>query len=349
MKFTASTSLKPKPTNYKEVGFGKVFTDYMLVAHYSVEHGWDEGEIKPFQNLSLHPATTALHYAQEIFEGLKAYKGVDGMMRMFRIEDNWQRFNRSAQALAMPEVPKHLFVEGIKQLVSLEKDWLVYDEQVTLYVRPFLIGVDETLGLKPAEHYQFIVILSVVGDYYPADHMVRIKVEDEHVRACPKGLGMAKTGANYAASLLAGAQAKAQGYDQVLWLDASSGNYIEEVGAMNIFFVIDNKIVTPELNGTILAGIVRDSILTFAPKLGYEVETRRISIHDLVKWVEEGRVSEVFGSGTAAIVSSVGVLHYHELNMEFTENKVAQAIKRYLLDQQFGHQNLEPQWIHLLD
>ncbi|MGL5979009.1 MAG: branched-chain amino acid aminotransferase, partial [Erysipelotrichaceae bacterium] len=269
-------------------------------------------------------------------------------VRLFRVEDNFNRFNASADAIAMPEIPRELFVDGIETLVALEKDWLIYDESVSLYIRPFMIGVDQTLGLKPADDYMFIVILSLAGDYYQSDDFVKIKVEHEHVRAAAKGIGRAKTGGNYAASLKAYAKAKQEGFDQVLWLDGTYGKYVEEVGAMNIFFVIDGVITTPILNDSILPGIVRDSILHFAKALGYKTSERKLSMDEIVHLYQEGHISEVFGSGTAAVVSPVGMLSYQDHEMSFTSNSIAQTLKRYLLDLEYGHRTTDVPWITVL-
>lgn len=347
MKIIENQHKQPKPSSYDGLGFGKVFTDYMFVATYK-DGMRDEGVLQPFENISLHPASTVLHYGQEIFEGMKAYKGKDGQIRLFRIEENIKRFNHSATMMAMPTVDEAFFKIALLELLKLEQDWLIADERVSLYIRPFMFGVDHALGLKPAEEYRFMIILSIGTQYYENDSFVKIKVEKDHVRAFPKGIGSAKTGGNYAASLLSFMNAKKEGYDQVLWLDGKEQAYIEEVGAMNIFFVINDTLVTPLLNDSILAGITRDSILQIAPLLGYEVEERKISIQELVEAVANGTCSEAFGCGTAAVVSSVGILQYEAHTMEFHSTTVASKIKQYLVDLQYGNTNNAPDWITVI-
>lgn len=348
MKITRSQCLQNKPESYDNLGFGKVFTDYMFVAKYN-EGQWNEGEIVPFQNISLHPASTVLHYGQEIFEGMKAYKGMDGKVRLFRIEENIKRMNQSARLMAMPEIDESFFKVALLSLVSLESEWLLPSEKVSLYIRPFMFGVDTTLGLKPAEEYHFMILLSVSSQYYSDDSAVKIKVEHDHVRAFPRGIGNAKTGGNYAASLLSFKKAKEQGFDQVLWLDGIHQKYIEEVGAMNIMFVIDNVLVTPKLNDSILAGITRDSILQIAPSLGIDVCEREITIDEIIEAYHKGTCTEVFGCGTAVVVSSIGELQYESMKMKFSSTVIASKIKRVLLDLQYGNKTIENDWITIID
>lgn len=348
MKITRSQCLQEKPISYDEVGFGKVFTDYMFKAVYK-DGQWNEGEILPFQNISLHPASTVLHYGQEIFEGMKAYKGVDGNVRMFRMEENIKRMNLSARLMAMPEIDESFFKVALCSLVSLESEWLIPSEKVSLYIRPFMFGVDTTLGLKPAEEYHFMILLSVSSQYYSDDSAVKIKVEHDHVRAFPRGIGNAKTGGNYAASLLSFKKAKEQGFDQVLWLDGIHQKYIEEVGAMNIMFVIDDVLVTPKLNDSILAGITRDSILQLAPSLGIDSCEREITIDEIIEAYHKGSCTEVFGCGTAAVISSIGELQYDQLKMKFPSTKIASILKKELLDLQYGTKEIDNDWITIID
>lgn len=302
---------KAKFTDESKLGFGKIFTDRMLLVEWKVDRGWVDGRIKKYEPFLLDPAALVLHYAQEIFEGLKAYKWADGTVALFRPEMNARRFNHSAERLCMPEIPEELFVKGIEQLVSLERDWVPGSEGTSLYIRPTMIAVEPLVGIKPSDHYYFYVILSPVGAYYAQGFKpVRIMVEDKYVRATPGGTGEAKTGGNYASSLKAGLEAKQKGFDQVLWLDGVHRRYIEEVGAMNMFFAYGDTIVTAPLEGTILHGITRDSVLTLAKSLNIKVEERKIDVHELMNDIRSGKVTEAFGSGTAAVVTPVGALCY---------------------------------------
>lgn len=304
-------SRKQVPTDPAALGFGKHFADRMLSATWVEGEGWRDARIGPYQPLVLEPAAKVFHYGQEIFEGLKAYRWADGSLVLFRPEMNAARLNRSAARLVLPEVPEGLFLEGIAQLVRLERDWVPAAEGTSLYIRPTLIAVEPSLGVKPSAECLYFVILSPVGAYYAAGfNPVRILVEDQYVRAVPGGTGTAKTGGNYAASLAAGLKAKELGFEQVLWLDAIERRFVEEVGAMNIFFVAGGRLVTPRLTGSFLAGVTRDSVIALAPTLGYAVDERPVPIDELLAGIRAGRVTEAFGTGTAAVVSPVGVLGY---------------------------------------
>ncbi|MCM0080098.1 branched-chain amino acid aminotransferase [Geomonas sp. Red32] len=302
---------KPKFTDESQLGFGKIFTDRMLLVEWKIGQGWVDARIKKYEPFVLDPAALVFHYAQEIFEGLKAYKWADGTIALFRPEMNARRFNHSAERLCMPEVPEELFLEGIEKLVSVERDWIPTAEGTSLYIRPTMIAVEPLVGIKPSDHYYFYVILSPVGAYYSQGFKpVRIMVEDKYVRATPGGTGEAKTGGNYASSLKAGLEAKKKGFDQVLWLDGVHRRYIEEVGAMNMFFAYGDTIVTAPLEGTILHGVTRDSVLTLARSLNMKVEERKIDVNDLMNDIRSGKITEAFGSGTAAVVTPVGALCY---------------------------------------
>ncbi len=304
---------KTKYTDESQLGFGKLFTDRMLVAEWKAGQGWVDARIEPYAPFSLDPACMVFHYAQEIFEGLKAYRWEDGTITLFRPEMNARRFNRSAARMCMPEVPEELFLDGIARLVSLEREWIPSSPGTSLYIRPTMIAVEPMLGVKPSNHFYFYAILSPVGAYYAAGfNPVSILVEDKYVRAVPGGTGEVKTGANYAASLKSGLEAKEKGYDQVLWLDGVERRYIEEVGAMNMFFAYDDRIVTAPLAGTILPGITRQSVLLLAQELGYKVEERQIDVDVLMAEIKEGKVTEAFGSGTAAVITPVGKLCYKD-------------------------------------
>ncbi|HXE97578.1 MAG TPA: branched-chain amino acid aminotransferase, partial [Dongiaceae bacterium] len=284
--------MKAKITDESELGFGRHFTDRMLLVEWKAGQGWGDARIKPYEPFVLDPACMVFHYAQEIFEGLKAYKWADGRIALFRTEMNARRFNQSAERLCMPEIPEELFLRGIEQLVVLEQEWIPTAPGTSLYIRPTMIAVEPVLGVKPSNHYYFYAILSPVGAYYAAGFSpVSIMVEDRYVRAVPGGTGAAKTGGNYASSLKAGLEAKKKGFDQVLWLDGREQRYIDEVGAMNMFFVYGRTIVTAPLTGSILPGVTRDSVLKLAATLGYEVEERPIDIHELMADIKAGRVS----------------------------------------------------------
>ena len=321
--------MKSKVSDQSRLGFGKYFTDRMLLVEWKVGQEWCDARIKPYQPFVLDPAALVFHYAQEIFEGLKAYKWEDGRVALFRPEMNARRFNQSAERICMPQVPEELFLKGIEQLVSLERDWIPTAPGTSLYIRPTLIAVEPVLGVKPSDHYYFYVILSPVGAYYAAGfNPVSIMVEDYFVRAVSGGTGEAKTGGNYASSLKAGLEAKKKGYDQVLWLDGKERRYIEEVGAMNMFFAYGDTIVTAPLTGSILSGVTRDCVLKLAPTLGWRVEERQIDVNDLFRDIKAGKVTEAFGSGTAAVITPVGKLCYKDECIQLTNGKVGKITQK---------------------
>lgn len=310
ISITKTTTPKAKP-DQNSLGFGKYFTDHMFIMDYDEGQGWHDARIVPYAPLVLDPACMMLHYGQGIFEGMKAYKGPNGETLLFRPKKNMERVNISNDRLCIPQIDTDFCVEAIKQLVKVDEDWIPTAEGTSLYIRPFIIATEVALGVHPAKSYQFIVILSPVGAYYPEGlNPVKIYVEPHYVRAVKGGVGFAKTPANYAASLKAQMEAKEKGYTQVLWLDGLEKKYIEEVGTMNVFFVIGDTIVTPELNGSILAGITRDSSVELLRHWGYKVEERKISIQEVFEANEKGELKEVFGTGTAAVISPVGELNY---------------------------------------
>jgi branched-chain amino acid aminotransferase len=305
MKVTLAQNKKSKPS-WDSLGFGKYFTDHMLVMEYK-DGAWGECEIKPFDNFSMHPATAVLHYGQGIFEGLKAYKGKDGKVSLFRAKDNFLRMNKTAQRMCMPPVDIDKVMEALKELIKIDSDWIPTAEGTSLYIRPAMIAKDEFLGVKPSSTYLFFIILSPVGSYYATGlKPCSIMIEDYYVRAAIGGTGEAKCMGNYAASLLAAKIAHDKGYEQVLWLDAAEKKYIEEVGAMNIFFVLGDTVVTPKLVGSILPGITRDSAIQALKADGIKVEERRISVEELEQAYKSGQLKESFGTGTAAVISPVG-------------------------------------------
>lgn len=299
--------------NPDNIQFGKLYADHMLIAHYE-DGDWKQPEIVPFENLSLSPATTFMHYGQAIFEGVKAYKDQDGNPIIFRPYDNWKRMNRSAARMAMPDVPEEIFVEGMRQLVNLDKDWIPTDEGTSLYIRPFMIATDEFIGVKPAEKFSFIIITSPAGPYYAKP--VSIYVQDKYVRAFPGGIGFTKAAGNYGSSMLPTAKTREMGYDQILWTDGFEHKYVQEIGTMNVFFVIGDTVITPELSETILAGVTRDSVITLLREKGVTVEERPLSINEIEEAYNAGTLREAFGTGTAASISHIAELTYHDKHMK---------------------------------
>lgn len=338
IKINKATQLKAKPADESKLGFGKLFSDHMLLITYNEGRGWHDARVEPYGNLSLDPACSVLHYGQEIFEGAKCYRTEKGF-NLFRIQDNFARMNRSAERLGMAQMPIDLYMESLMALLSVDKEWTPHQAGTSLYIRPTMIATDAALGVSAAQSYLYYVLLSPSGAYYASGLApVSIFVEDQLVRAVRGGVGFAKTGGNYAASILAGSKAKHEGYAQVLWLDGVEQKYIEEVGSMNMMFVYDNKkIVTPMLNGSILPGITRDSVLKLAAHMGYETEEARLSIDDVIADAKNGRVTEAFGTGTAAVVSPVNMIAYKEDKVAIGDGGIG-AITQKLYDTLTGIQ-----------
>ena len=347
------SDLKPLFNDPKKLGFCKTFTDRMFTMYYSEADGWHNPEIKKLEPFQLEPSSVVLHYAQEIFEGLKAFWSPNGDINLFRPEMNARRFNRSASRLCMPNLTEEDFMQSIEALVKLEERWVPRSRGAALYIRPFMFGNDNILGVRASSNYVYCVILSPVGPYYQEGfNPVSLYVSHELCRAARGGTGEAKTGGNYAASLLAGRIAREQGCAQVLWLDSSQRRWIEEVGAMNIFFVFGNTLVTPRLSGSILAGVTRDSVLTLAKHLGYRTEERDISIDEVVGGITTGSVTEIFGSGTAASISPVGMLKYQDRDYVVNNRKVgmvSQKLYDTLQGVQYGEIPDTFNWIRKLD
>jgi branched-chain amino acid aminotransferase len=297
-------------------GFGQHFTDHIFEMDYTPQNGWYNPVIKPIENLSMHPATMFIHYGQAIFDGLKAFRSENGDINIFRAEKHIQRLNNSAKKLCIPEVDPSFLLHALTELISIDSDWVPYKKGESLYIRPFIFGNDPFLGVRPSQRYKLILLLSPVGAYYPEGFKpVKILVTDDYVRAVRKGIGDAKTAANYAASLLAGEEAHKRGFTQVLWLDGVEQKYIEEVGTMNIFIRFKNEVATPILTGSILPGVTRDSVLQILKSLDMNPVERLISIDEVVEEYKKGNVLEVFGTGTAAVISSVGWLTYKDMTM----------------------------------
>lgn len=321
--------LKEKQHNYDELGFGKIFTDHMFVMDYHTDKGWYDPRIVPYGPFEVDPSLMVFHYGQSVFEGMKAYLNHKGEAVVFRPMDNIKRLNRSCRRLCIPEVDEELLWRGLKELLNLEKEWIPKKEGTSLYIRPFIIATDTCLGVRPSFTYKLFIILSPVGAYYEEGFKpVKIYVTDEYVRAAPGGIGYTKTGGNYAASLYAAELANKKGYTQVLWLDAKENRYCEEVGTMNIFFKINNTIITPSLDsGSILGGVTRDSVIEITKALGYQVEERQISIDEVYEAHDKGILEEIFGTGTAAVISPVGTLNWNDRIIEINNGEVGDFSK----------------------
>ncbi len=311
IKINKTNTPKMKPSQDTDLGFGTIFTDHMFIMDYNEEEKWHNPRIEKYGDISISPSAMVFHYGQSMFEGMKAYKSDNNKVYLFRPTKNIERANNSNVRLCMPTIPEKDFLQAIEELVKVDSDWIPTNPGESLYIRPVMIATEESLHVSPSKEYKFMIVLSPVGAYYKEGlKPVKIWVEDEYVRAIRGGIGEAKTGGNYAASMAAQEKATQEGYSQVLWTDGIDHKYIEEVGAMNIFFKIDGKIVTPKLNGSILPGVTRDSVIQVCKDMGYVVEERKISVDELQQAAEDGTLEEVFGSGTAAVISPVGTLKF---------------------------------------
>lgn len=314
---------KQKPQDESTLGFGKQFSDHMFMIEYTEGIGWHNARIQPYGPLNLDPAAPVLHYAQEIFEGLKAYRRADGGVQLFRPDENAKRLNSSAERMCMPTLDVEYQVAAMKALVKLEEEWVPHRPGTSLYLRPTMIAVGAELGVHPSAHYLYYIICSPSGAYYKNGMApVRIRIEDRYVRAVRGGIGAWKTGGNYAASLKAGAEAAKDGFDQVLWLDGRENRYVQEVGAMNMMFVLDGKLVTAPIEDCILPGITRKSIMQLAADKGMTVEERPIELTELFEAYEKGTLTEAFGTGTAAVISPVGEMCYKDTSMKLSGGKI---------------------------
>ncbi len=331
---------KAKPNEESKLGFGKIFTDHFFVIEYDRATGWHDASIEPSRPLCLDPASMCLHYAQEIFEGMKAYRGDDDSIYLFRPEENIKRMNRSAERMCMPAMDEELFMEALKKLILLEKDWIPRGAGTSLYIRPTMIATEVALGVHTANRYLFFIILCPVGAYYPEGFSpTKIYVSEKYTRSAPGGVGACKAAGNYAASLYASQEASAMGYTQVLWLDAKERKYVEEVGTSNIFFVIGDELITPPLGGTILPGIMRNSVMKLAGSWGVKVREEQLSIDEIIRANENGTLREVFASGTAAIVSPVGQIYFREKEYVIGGGKtgtLTQRLYNEILQIQYG-------------
>jgi len=345
ISITRSKHSKLQDTNLENIPFGKFFTDHMLEADYK-NGEWTNIEIKPYQPLSLEPSLVALHYGQAIFEGMKAYKDKNGNAFIFRPRDNFNRFNASAVRMCMPEIPEEIFIEGLRQLIELDKNWIPAKENHSLYIRPLMFASDIALGVKPSDTYKFIVMLSPTGPYY-AEPM-KIAVEEKYTRAAPGGVGFSKNAGNYGGSMLAATIAKQSGYDQVLWTDAFEHKWLQEVGMMNVFFIINGVVVTPSLDdGCILVGVTRSSAITLLQEMGLKVEERRIHIDELLDAYKKGVLDEAFGTGTAATIAMIRELKYKDQVMKFEVNKLktASTLRKWITDIREGRREDKYGWM----
>jgi branched-chain amino acid aminotransferase len=307
VKIVKTNNSKISEVKWDELQFGHTFSDHMFVMDY-VDGKWQNAKIKEFSDLKMSPATSILHYGQTFFEGMKATKTDDGEILLFRPEENAKRFNISAERMCMPEVPVPMFIDALKSLLEVDKDWVPAKKGYSLYIRPFMIAMDPYVGIRPSDTYKFIIFTCPVGAYY--SEPVKVKIETHYSRAVEGGTGFAKAGGNYAGSLYPAMKGQAEGFRQLIWTDAREHKYIEESGTMNVLFVIDGKILTPQSSDTILAGITRRSVVDIAKDWGYEVEERRISVEEVVNAMKEGRMSEAFGAGTAATIAQISAIHF---------------------------------------
>ncbi|HOO89287.1 MAG TPA: branched-chain amino acid aminotransferase [Syntrophales bacterium] len=335
--------MKPKPEDESKLGFGKIFTDHFFTVEYDSGTGWHDASIEPIHPLTLDPAAMCLHYGQEIFEGMKAYRGKDDSIYLFRPEENIKRMNRSAERLCMPTIDSDLFMEGLKKLVLLEKDWIPHGEGTSLYIRPTMIATEAALGVHAANRYLFFIILCPVGAYYPQGFSpTKIFVSEQYVRAAQGGVGYCKAGGNYAAGLYASREAEEVGCAQVLWLDARERKYVEEVGTSNIFFVIGDDLITPPLAGSILPGVTRESVIRMARSWGVNVLEKHLSMDEIMSSIADGTLKEAFASGTAAIVSPVGTIYYrgedHAIN-NGTTGPLTERLYNEILQIQYGEKD----------
>jgi len=348
ISITRNAKLKSKPDD-ASLGFGNIFTDHMFNMDYDQQNGWHNPRIEPYASIAMNPATMFLHYGQGVFEGLKAYRTESGRIQLFRPRENIKRLNRSCRRMCIPAIDEDFALEALKELINVEKDWVPRAPETSLYIRPTVIAMDPFLGVRASHTYRYFIILSPVGAYYPDGfNPVKILVTSEYVRAVRGGVGEAKTPGNYAASLLAGEQAHDAGYTQVLWLDGVDQKYLEEVGSMNIFFVIDDEIITPELNGSILPGITRKSVIELAKHWNEKVSERRISIDELMQAHAAGSLKEVFGAGTAAVISPVGQIKYNDQVITINDNQTGPFASKFykaITDIQYGKAEDPMGWI----
>lgn len=326
IKITKTTHSRINTCDFNNIQFGTVFSDHMFVVDYA-DGKWSNPEILPYGPLSLSPSTFALHYGQAIFEGMKAYKNTSGEAQLFRPKDNMKRLNQSAKRMGMAELPEEVFMEGLKQLIAIDSDWIPTKAGSSLYIRPYMFATDEFVGVRPAKHFKFVIFTCPVNAYYPKP--IRVIVEEKYVRAFDGGVGATKAAGNYGISMLPTAEANQKGFDQIIWTDGREHKHIEESGTMNVFFVIGDKVITPALDGTILAGVTRDSCIKLLQAKGYAVEERKVSVDEIVDAANKGELKDAFGTGTAAIVAKIAAINYK--GTEYTlPNPEEREVSNYL-------------------
>ena len=348
IKLSKVKSSKISKVDFSDLGFCKYYTDHMFVCEYE-NNDWKNFRIIPFQDLNLSPACTTLHYGQTIFEGLKAYKNEKDEILIFRPDKNAKRFNSSAERMCMPSFPEKYFINSIEELLKIEKDWVPKGEENSLYIRPLMFAIDPYIGIKPADKYLFIIICGLAGGYY--SEPVNVKIETEYTRAVKGGVGYAKTAANYAAALYPAVQAQKEGFHQLIWTDGKEHNFVEESGTMNLFFVIDNKLITPPLGDTVLDGVTRDSIISVCPELDIDIEIRKISVKEIIDALGNGSMTEAFGAGTAATIAPIKTIAFQSKKYNLPENNKISFSKKildYLNNLKFGKIDDKFNWVNRL-
>lgn len=340
------TDSRANQVDANNIQFGRTYSDHMLVADYE-DGEWKQPQILPYGDIAMSPATSFIHYGQAIFEGVKAYKNQEGQVHIFRPFDNWHRFNVSAERMAMPSVPKEIFIDGMKQLIMLDRDWVPSSDGCSLYIRPFMFSTDAFIGVKPAEKFRFMIITSPAGAYY--NKPTKIYLQKEYIRAFPGGIGSTKAAGNYGACMLPSKMIKEKGYDQILWVDGVEHKYVQEIGTMNVFFVIGDKAITPSLTeGTILAGVTRDSAITVMKEKGLTVEERKLSIDEILEAHQQGQLKEAFGTGTAAVIAPICELNYEGHIIQLppeNEWKISSMLKKELADIRYGRTEDRNNWM----
>ena len=348
IKLSKVKSSKISKVDFSDLGFCKYYTDHMFVCEYE-NNDWKNFRIIPFQDLNLSPACTTLHYGQTIFEGLKAYKNEKDEILIFRPDKNAKRFNSSAERMCMPSFPEKYFINSIEELLKIEKDWIPKGEENSLYIRPLMFAIDPYIGIKPADKYLFIIICGLAGGYY--SEPVNVKIETEYTRAVKGGVGYAKTAANYAAALYPAVQAQKEGFHQLIWTDGKEHNFVEESGTMNLFFVIDNKLITPPLGDTVLDGVTRDSIISVCPELDIDIEIRKISVKEIIDALGNGSMTEAFGAGTAATIAPIKTIAFQSKKYNLPKNNKISFSKKildYLNNLKFGKIDDKFNWVNKL-
>ena len=348
IKLSKVKSSKISKVDFSDLCFCKYYTDHMFVCEYE-NNDWKNFRIIPFQDLNLSPACTTLHYGQTIFEGLKAYKNEKDEILIFRPDKNAKRFNSSAERMCMPSFPEKYFINSIEELLKIEKDWIPKGEENSLYIRPLMFAIDPYIGIKPADKYLFIIICGLAGGYY--SEPVNVKIETEYTRAVKGGVGFAKTAANYAAALYPAVQAQKEGFHQLIWTDGKEHNFVEESGTMNLFFVIDNKLITPPLGDTVLDGVTRDSIISVCPELDIDIEIRKISVKEIIDALGNGSMTEAFGAGTAATIAPIKTIAFQSKKYNLPNNNKLSFSKKildYLNNLKFGKIDDKFDWVNKL-